>query len=372
MILMMENFRSYPTADEMLVDGGKNGPWTTLNKVMTSANQTLIDNPTWKGDGTSLRALRNQEIYDSNSPLRDFHTQSVKVFCAQFIVGSSGHDNPIRTESCSAYFFQEGIDSFTLSTSTIQGICIKSDSVTAGTTGSVGVFYNIPTNLSGSMNQLKIGSLKPWMPGRHYHVEIKVDHTNPVARIIVYVNGVLELDTTYDRDRIDNGYQVKDFRRVMLGGGSSSSSRRPPIYSNLVIYTDDADTTFPMGPIDLTTVSPNAGQGYDGLRAAPNADDVTSVAVLPGATLNGTFDDLTLSPNPVLAVDLLVRHGSIAGLEPSQITTSARKSDGTVAVSTLTTAAPNLPPVHRRVRLTGPLTQADVNGMTFRIVAAGS
>lgn len=62
-------------------------------------------------------------------------------------------------------------------------------------------------------------------------MDIKVDHTNPVARIIIYANGVLEMDTTYDRDRINNGLQALDFKRVLLGGGSdgvNSSSQRGP------------------------------------------------------------------------------------------------------------------------------------------------
>lgn len=154
--------------------------------------------------------------------------------------------------------------------------------------------------------------------------------------------------------------------------GSILRAQRGPRYSNLVVYTDDAQTPFPPPrPIALDTVSVPLGQGYDGLRPSPNADDSTYATVMPGGTLNGVFDDLPANPNPMLSVDLVIRHRSAAGIEPSQITTSARKADGSVAGSVLTTAAPGLPPVSGRTRLPARTTAADVNGMTFRIQAAG-
>lgn len=379
MILLHDNFRSYPTADDMLVDGGKGGPWTTFIRSLSVSQHSLIDNPTWKNDGSTLRALLNSHSHDQFAPQRDFSATAQKAVCVQFIVGGIREGTPDRSESCNIVLFQEPVlDTSTVSSSWLSsfyGVSLRSISSTIGATGNVGVYYTIPTTTTGQVNQLLIGTLRPWGKASHYRVDMKIDHTNPVARIIIYVNGVLELDTTYDRDRINNGMQTLDFKRVLLGGGSdgtSSSSQRGPRYSNLVVYTDDAQTPFPPPrPIALDTVSVPLGQGYDGLRPAPNADDSTYATVVPGAVLNGVFDDLPANPNPVLAADLIVRHKSVAGIEPSQITTSARRADGSVAGSVLTTAAPGLPPVLGRTRLPAGTTAADVNGMTFRIQAAG-
>lgn len=371
-ILYMDNFRTYPTAAEMLADGGKGGPWTTFDK-QASPSHSLIENPTWRGDASNLRAVYNGIQNDRVAPQREFTASPVKAVCAQFICGTAG-GTKTATESCNVVFFQEpviekGSEGYG-ALSSFYGVSIRADSSTVGATNKVGVYYTIMTNATGSTNQALIGYLRPWTRDRHYHVEVKIDHTNPQARIIVYVNGVLELDAVYDRDRIDSGFQTKDFKRVMLGGVPDYNQFRGAMYSNLVIYTDEAGTVFPMGPIDLATLSPTAGQGYDGLRAAPNADDSTYATVVPGGTLNGTFDDLASNPNPVLSVDLTVRHGSVAGIEPSQITTRIHKADGTQLTATTTTAAPGTPPTHRRVRLPAGTTAADVNGATFTINAA--
>ncbi|RDD72917.1 hypothetical protein [Paracoccus versutus] len=372
-ILFMDDFRSYPTAAEMLSDGGKGGQWTTYNKI-TNPLHSLVENPTWRGDGSTMRALLNPSSNDRYAPQRDFTATPVKSVCAQFVCGTSG-DTKANTEACNFVLFQEPVIDdqtiFSTNLTTFYGVSIRSDSSAVGTTRQVGVYYSILTSMSGSTNQVLIGYLRPWSRDRHYHVELKVDHTGAQARIVVYVNGVLEMDTVYDRDRVDSGYQTKDFKRVLLGGGANSSSNRGPKYSNLVIYTDDEATAFPLGPVEVVTLSPSAGQGYDGLRAEPNADDTTYATVLPGATLNGTFDDLTANPNPVLAVDATVRHQSVAGIEPSQITTRIRKADDTVSGSVTTTAAPGVPATHRRFRLPAGLTAADVNGLKFQIQAAG-
>lgn len=72
MILLHDNFRSYPTADDMLADGGKGGSWTTFNKSLSVSQHSLIDNPTWKNDGSTIRALLNSYAHDQFAPQRDF------------------------------------------------------------------------------------------------------------------------------------------------------------------------------------------------------------------------------------------------------------------------------------------------------------
>ncbi|RWR13818.1 hypothetical protein [Paenirhodobacter populi] len=373
-ILMMDNFRTYPTADDMLTDGGRGGPWTTFDKVTAVNQQSLVENPTWRGDGSTLRAFSNEQPTDRRAPQRDFTVVPVRSVCAQFVCGTTG-GSKAYTEACNVVLFQEpATDKDTVNAgqlASFYGISIRSTSINVGTADRVGVYYTIMTNASGAINSVLIGYLRPWTRDRHYHVELKVDHTNPLARIIVYVNGVLEMDATYDRDRVDSGFQTKDFKRVLLGGGSGSSSNRPPTYSNLLIYTDEAGTAFPLGPVALETVSPTSGQGYDGLRANPNADDTTYATVLPGGSMSGTFADLAVNPNPVLAVDAVVRHGSVAGIEPSQLTTRVLKSDGSAMGEMITTAAPGVPVTLRRVRLPAGTTVADVNGATFNLSAAG-
>lgn len=375
-ILLMDDFRSYPTPEDMLSYNGRGGPWTTFGEVLPVSFR-LINNPTWRGDGSELRALESRQDSDRHMPQRDFTTAAVPAVCAQFICGV-GDSTASFTEACNFVLFQEPVidkNTATGGMSTFYGVSVRADNGTPGDVNKVGVYYTILTSTTSnpSISRVLVGYLRPWTKGRHYHVELKVDHSNPTARIIVYVNGVLEMEATYDRDRVDNGLQTKSFKRVLLSGTSptSSSTYSMATYSNLVIYTDADDTVFPMGPIDLTTISPTAGQGYDGLRAAPNADDTTYATVLPGATLNGTFDDLTANPNPVLAVDATVRHQSVAGIEPSQITTRIRKADDTVSGSVTTTAAPGVPATHRRFRLPAGLTAADVNGLKFQIQAAG-
>lgn len=369
-ILMMEGFRGYPVVDDMISDSGRRGPWTTF-AGSTSLTGSLVDNPTWRGDGSTIKAYKTYGNNDRNAIQREFTSTPVKSVCAQFICGTSG-SAITNAETCNFVLFQDLVtDPVTAGSglSSFYGISIRATSVAPGTPNSVGVYYTILTAATGNVNQALIGYLKPWTKDRHYHVELKVDHTNPLARIVVYVNGVLELDATYDRDRIDSGFQTTEFKRVLLGSTANTAfnPNRQTHYSNLVIYTDEPGTVFPMGPIDLETVSPTAGQGYDGLRVS---DDTTYATIPPGGTLNGTFDDLGANPNPVLAVDATVRHGSVGGLEPSQITTQIKKADGTVLGSTMTTAAPGTPPTHRRIRLNA-ATAADVNGATFTITAAG-
>lgn len=372
-ILMMESFRSYPTNADMFSTNGRGGPWTVFSGSDSATYNRLIERQTWRGDGTSLRAFIRQDNYDRSAPQRDFTSgAAVKAVCAQFVCGGSTRDD--YTEATNFCLFQEPIAGLSpgASMQTFYGVSIyNTHSSLVGDSSRPAVYYTILTAATGTMNRLLIGYLRPWKKKTHYHVELKVDHTNPTARIIIYVNGVLEMDATYDRDRIDNGFQTKDFKRVLLGGFYSQYAESAAAYSNLVIYTDEPGTTFPMGPVDIDTLSPTAGQGYDGLIAAPNADDSTYATVLPGTTLSGSFQDLPANPNPVLAVDAVVRHGSVGGLEPSQITTRIRKPDGTAAASILTTAAPGMPPTHRRARLTGAPSAAEVNGMTFEIQAAG-
>ena len=378
MILLMDNFRTYPTADDMLADAGRNGPWTTFDQVSrASTSFSLIENPTWRGDGSSLRALRSEKDSDRLSPQRDFTPgPAVPAVCAQFICGSSNEGSPSAPEACNFVLFQDPVLSAAdvSSSSYLQkfyGVSVRSLSTYSNLSSpnQVGVYYTILTGSNGATNEALIGYLKPWTRGRHYHVELKVDHTNPQARIQVYVNGVLELDRIYDRDRVNSGLQTTSFKRVLLGGNNLYGSYRSPTYSNLLIYTDDAATPFPLGPVDIDTISPVAGQGYDGLRATPNADDSSYLTISPGASLSGSFDDLTPSARPVLAVDAIVRHGAAAGLEPSQITTAIKRADGSTVGSAMTATAPGLPPTTRRVRLTDGLTQSDVNGLTFTINA---
>lgn len=375
MILLMDNFRTYPASDDMLADGGRGGPWTTFGGSPSPSGLSLVDVPTWKTDGSSLRALRFNSNSDRDAPQRDFAPAAVPVVCAQFVVGSSNESaNPTHTEACNFVLFQEPViaaaDVSGSVLGTFYGVSVRSTSSPVGDSNRVGVYYTILTAANGSVNSALIGYLKPWTRGRHYHVELRVDHSNPVARIQVYINGVLELDRTYDRDRVNSGLQTLTFKRVMLGGGTPSQTARAAAYSNLVVYTDDAATPFPLGPVDIETISPTAGQGYDGLRAAPNADDSTYATVNPGASLSGSFGDLAPSARPVLAVDGVVRHGAAAGLEPSQITTSFKRGDGSTLAQALTATAPGVPPTPRRVRLPAGLTQADVNAMTFTISAA--
>lgn len=375
-ILLMDDFRSYPTPEDLLSYNGRGGPWTTFSET-TTVGFRLLNNPTWRGDGSELRALEYRQNNDRNAPQRDFTTAAVPAVCAQFICGV-GTSTAAYTELCNFVLFQEPVIDRNTATSgmaTFYGVSVRADYGLPGDVNKVGVYYTILTSTSSNpqISQVLIGYLRPWAKGRHYHVELKVDHSNPTARIIVYVNGVLEMNATYDRDRVDNGMQTKSFKRVLLGGTNPGSSPTYSMatYSNLVIYTDEEGTAFPMGPIDLVTLSPTAGQGYDGLRVNPNADDATYATVLPGGTLNGTFDDLVANPNPVLAVDATVRHQSVAGIEPSQITTRIRKADDTVSGSVTTTAAPGVPATHRRIRLPAGLTAADVNGLKFQIQAAG-
>lgn len=377
MILLMDNFRTYPVADDMLADGSRGGPWTTFNGAAAASGFSLLENPTWRGDGTSLRAVRNSNTSDRASPQRDFTSgAALPVVCAQFIAGTPNEaTSPLYTEACNFVLFQEPVLTAADVTSgylnAFYGVSVRSTSAAVGDSNRVGVYYTILTASNGTVNEALVGYLKPWMRGRHYHVELKVDHTGPAARIQVYVNGVLEMDRTYDRDRVNSGLQTLAFKRVLLGGATQNFNFRAPVYSNLVIYTDDATTPFPLGPVDIETVSPTAGQGYDGLRANPNADDSTYATLNPGSSLSGSFGDIAASARPVLAVDAIVRHGAAAGLEPSQITTSIKRGDGSVLGSMMTATAPGVPPTARRIRLPAGLTQADVNAMNFTVSAAG-
>jgi hypothetical protein len=182
-------------------------------------------------------------------------------------------------------------------------------------TGVPSLYYDIPTSASGTaVNSIMLAQLPAWTQGQTYHVEMFVDHSAPVAICKVYVNGALQADVTYDRDRITNEYRALSFDRVAFAAGTSTASARP-FFSNILVYLDNpaGGIVVPIGPhVVDKMVTPDAN-----LTAGP-ADDATRVTISGQAWTPFDVSDLAAG-GEILGAFAHVRLAGVDGQQQSDV-----------------------------------------------------
>lgn len=359
-LLFQDNFRRYPTPMDMTNQQGFGGQWFTHFGNMDQYIAVFLEADSALKKTRKDRVLGVKTTANGSSPMAQFDGVSHPAVCFSFIIGAPGYSYipmdfvifdtpvvPLGTGTVSS----SGVGSY-------QGIHLKCTSA-----GDFTVRHKIVTTAStGVGNDLILATLPSLKSGTLYHIEGKVDHSGPVARIILYVNGFLVLDMTYDRDRVDNGMQDKAFRHIILSGDSASYEAR---YRDLVIYTDDATTTFPMGPISFPTKDPTA---HPGMVIDVWASDATNVTIAPGAEVTGTFSELEASGQPILGAYVEMRHLASGGLLKSEVDLEVLDAADNVIKTVYSVTPPGLMGSQPKARLNG-LTAAQAAGLKYRIRA---
>lgn len=357
-ILLQENFRRYPSAADLTNLTGLGGPWTTFNGG--SGNFSFSELSSALGKPRNDRALRNTNVVNYVAPIVDFSAVSHPAVCFSFIFGDKPSQRP-----CIDFVIRDNVldrSSATNINNTLNGIHVRVDAAL-----NMIVRHDIAANVNGATNNLVLATLPSLKDGQVYHLEGKVDHSSAVATIVLYLNGAKILDTTYSRDRIDSGMQDLAFRSVALGGVSSVAAQQS-LYRDLVIYTDDAQTTFPMGPIDHVTKTAIAGAGYDGLIIDVAATDATAVNLAPGAEVNGHLTNIPASPRPLLAAFVEMRHAATNGLLMSEVDLDILDSSDAVIKSVTSSVPSGLMISQPKSRIDG-LTAATAAGLKFKLKA---
>lgn len=356
-IVFFEDFRGYPTINDMISNAGQGGPYTIgfpsySTLVFVQVPSLVPGRPNEIGFDLGVN---NQDIYSASTK---FAPSPMSEFCFSFLIGGKTANS---SPNMMLVFGNEGLSD--LGFSSLPGIAITVN-------GSVfSVSYRIRTSVTGSsVNQLDIGVGPALKTGEAYHINGKISHTTSQATLVLYVNGRKFIDVTYDRDRIDNGLQSMAFDRITLGGPSNVANSKAT-YRNVTIYTEDADTPFPSRPFRADDLEPTAGQGYDALRMVNGqASDASAVTINPGGQLVGSFDDLPTDGGEVKALYVRSRHFGSGGLAPSELDIDIRNADGQVVRSVNSVVASGVGGATKKA-IVPVTTKADIDGLTFRLSA---
>lgn len=173
------------------------------------------------------------------------------------------------------------------------------------------LYYDILTSSTGTgANSMLLDEMEPLIAGASYHIEMIIDHTEPVGVTKVYINGDLKSVVTYDRDRIASGFQATAFGEISFKTFAAATSNYPTL-SNIVSYEPDPDPT-PIGPIDVSyLVTPDPS-----LSIGP-AVDTTGIAISDNAWHDLVMSDLGAGGD-ILAAELIYRVAAVAGQDPAR------------------------------------------------------
>ena len=190
-------------------------------------------------------------------------------------------------------------------------------------------YWSIPTAATGaSYSALKVAEGGSLTANETYHVELLIDVTAALGTFKLRLNGQTVIDTTFDRDRIANGYQATAFNEIMFTGGGR--------ISNFLVYTEDADHTFPLGPTDIGYLETPNGD----LAMSPAASDATFLQIV---SPNYTALDLTDPPaGTIRGAALVYRVGASDGQQQADVVVQAA-SGGTAYATETTTVTPGTP-----------------------------
>lgn len=355
-VLFFEDFRAYPTDKDMLTLEGRGGPYRMANYVVTS---TFVSLP-------SLAAGRPNDIgydmggydYDVYSPVTEFTANPVSELCFSFLAGGR---NASHVPNFSVTFTSRYTENIHFSA--FPGICISYN----GTTVRVEHRVQISAGVS-SVNNLLVAEGPALKTGEVYHINGKISHTSALARVTVYINGVLHIDATYNRDRIDNDLQQKNFTSISFGSSSTSTNTKP-IYRNVAVYTEDSATPFPSLPFIGDVLEPDAGQGNDAMRLVNGrASDAASVVINPGGQVTGSFGDLPASGSAVKALYVRSRHFGTGGAAPSELDIDVLNGSGQSIRSVSSIVASGIGASNKMVTVPAS-TKAEIDALTFRMSA---
>lgn len=363
-ILFQDNFRRYPAPNDLTNLSGMGGPWTSFKSVLPSdANVTFAEAPSALGKARQDRVLKVRQLDNKNCPMVDFDAASHTSVCFSMIIGEKSSAFATADVVLLDKTPMDSVQVYnTNNLKNFHGIHVSVSASFALT-----VSYVIATSAAGASNSLVLATLPSPKAGQLYHLEGKLDHAGPTARIILYLNGSKVLDMTYERDRVDSGFQDKAFRSIILGS-TTSNVNQDAVYRDLVVYTDDAVTAFPMGVVEHVTKDPVSGQGYDGLIIGTGASDATGVTLAPGAEITGAFTDLAASPNPILAASVELRHTASNGLLLSDVDLDVLDASETPVKAVYSSVPSGVGASQKKVRIEG-LTAAGAAGMKFKIKA---
>ena len=355
-VLFFEDFRAYPTDKDMLTLEGRGGPYRMTLYGIASAFVSL----------PSLAVGRPNDIgYDMSgyssdmySVVTEFTANPVSELCFSFLAGGR---NTSHVPNFNVTFTSKYPESIQFSSN--PGVCISYN----GTT--VQVEHRIQVSAgTGSTNNLLVAEGPALKTGEVYHINGKISHTSAQARIILYINGQLYIDQVYNRDRINNDLQQKDFTSISFAAKTSSVNTRP-IYRNVAVYTEDSATPFPSLPFIGDVLEPDAGQGNDAMRLVTGrASDAASVVINPGGQVTGSFGDLPASGSAVKALYVRSRHFGTGGAAPSELDIDVLNGSGQIIRSVSSIVASGVGASNKMVTVPAS-TKAEIDALTFRMSA---
>lgn len=355
-VLFFEDFRAYPTDKDMLTLEGRGGPYRMSAYGLASAFVSLPSLA--EGRPNDIGYDMSGYSSDLDSIVTEFTANPVSELCFSFLAGgrNSSHSPNFLVSFTSKYPENIYFNS-------LPGVCISYD----GTT--VRVEHRVQSSAGGSsVNNLLVAEGPALKTGEVYHINGKISHTSALARVTVYINGVLHIDATYNRDRIDNDLQQKNFTSIALGSRTPQTNSRP-IYRNVAVYTEDSSTPFPSLPFIGDVLEPDAGQGNDAMRLVTGrASDAASVVINPGGQVTGSFGDLPTPGSAVKALYVRSRHFGTGGAAPSELDIDVLNGSGQSIRSVSSIVASGVGASNKMVTVPAS-TKAEIDALTFRMSA---
>lgn len=215
------------------------------------------------------------------------------------------------------------------------------------------IVHTIQTSLTAK-NSLVVARGPSLRADEFYQFDVKFDITNSLATCVLYVNGDKVIEQNFDRDRIVNAYPEVDVRSLkILMPGTYAGLK----VANLCVYTDDALTPFPLGPLEIGRISPTSGPDYALVDYDPNASDGGWHVMNPGEETVWQLGDIPPG-NPVLHAEMRGRVAAGGGFTPAVMDIELQRAGGGIsaAVSKTSPAAS----FERQFRVKIPLEDANI------------
>lgn len=202
-------------------------------------------------------------------------------------------------------------------------------SVRCGPDGVISVVSSVATS-NTSVNELVIATGPTIRPNEFYLFDVMWDISSSLAKCEVYINGLQAINATFDRDRIVNAFSDTQFEFVKFShiGGN----RRKISIANIVVYTPDAITPFPLGPLEIGRISPTSGPEYELVDYDPNASDGGWHVVPPGSEAIWKLGEIPPG-NPVLFAEMRGRIAAGGGFTPAVMDIELQRSGGSISAA---------------------------------------
>lgn len=171
------------------------------------------------------------------------------------------------------------------------------------------IYHTIVTSVGTSvfgLNKLLLGEFSQLVDGESYTLQMRgkiIDQQHGEATVIL--NGeVMELTFNPTRVTPDPGFVQTGFNAISTASRRSSTAvASETLVSDLVIYTNDAETSWPLGPIDLK------------IRQTPDANlAVGPVNESTFVTVNGTLEfDVEDPEGEIIGAAVMTRANAVNG-----------------------------------------------------------